>query len=70
MYSAAISAVTYCSVIRLRMAVSLAGLKIRWFPVMFINYLKILPLGKEARWVGGFLQTPHFYFPSVSVASK
>ena len=26
--------------------------------------------GKETRWVGGFLQTPHFYFPSVSVASK
>ncbi|MBN1366572.1 MAG: TldD/PmbA family protein [Dehalococcoidales bacterium] len=32
--------------------------------------LKEITLGKEARWVGGFLQTPHFYFPSVSVASK
>ena len=31
---------------------------------------KNITLGKEARWVGGFLQTPHFYFPSVSVASK
>jgi PmbA protein len=31
---------------------------------------KDITLGKEARWVGGFLQAPHFYFPSVSVASK
>ncbi len=31
---------------------------------------EIKALGKESRWVGGFLQTPHLYFPSVSVASK
>ena len=31
---------------------------------------KITALGKEARWVGGFLQTPHICFPAVSVASK
>ena len=30
----------------------------------------ITALGKEARWVGGFLQTPHICFPSLSVASK
>jgi PmbA protein len=30
----------------------------------------IAALGKEARWVGGFLQTPHIYLPGLSVASK
>ncbi len=31
---------------------------------------KIIAIGSEARWVGGFLQTPPFYCPSLSVASK
>ncbi len=31
---------------------------------------QITAIGSEAKWVGGFLQTPHLYFPSVSVASK
>jgi len=30
----------------------------------------ITVIGSEARWVGGFLNTPPLYFPSVSVASK
>ncbi|MDD4860181.1 MAG: TldD/PmbA family protein [Dehalococcoidales bacterium] len=32
--------------------------------------LKDVTLGKEARWVGASLQTPHLYFPAISVASK
>jgi PmbA protein len=31
---------------------------------------EITAIGREARWVGGFLQTPHLYFPSLSVTSK
>ncbi len=31
---------------------------------------EIAALGREARWVGGFLQTPHIYCPRISVASK
>ena len=31
---------------------------------------QITAIGKEARWVGGFLSAPPLYFPSVSVASK
>ncbi len=31
---------------------------------------EIAALGREARWVGGFLQTPHIYCPSLSVAAK
>jgi PmbA protein len=31
---------------------------------------EIAAMGKEARWVGGFLQTPHICFPALSVASK
>jgi PmbA protein len=31
---------------------------------------EIVALGSEARWVGGFLQTPHIYCPSLSVAAK
>jgi PmbA protein len=31
---------------------------------------EIVALGREARWVGGFLQTPHIYCPSLAVASK
>lgn len=27
-------------------------------------------VGREARWVGGFLRTPHLYCPSLSVAAK
>jgi len=27
-------------------------------------------IGSEAKWVGGFLQTPHIYCPRLSVASK
>jgi PmbA protein len=30
----------------------------------------IAAFGSEARWVGGFLQTPHIYCPDVSVASR
>jgi PmbA protein len=30
----------------------------------------IAAIGSEARWVGGFLQTPHIYLPALSVASK
>jgi PmbA protein len=30
----------------------------------------IAAIGSEARWVGGFLQTPHIYIPKLSVASK
>jgi PmbA protein len=30
----------------------------------------ITAIGSEARWVGGFLQTPHLYIPALSVASK
>ncbi|MDO8568477.1 MAG: metallopeptidase TldD-related protein, partial [Dehalococcoidales bacterium] len=32
--------------------------------------LKDVTLGSEAKWVGGFIQTPHLFFPSISVASK
>ncbi|MDO8568260.1 MAG: metallopeptidase TldD-related protein [Dehalococcoidales bacterium] len=32
--------------------------------------LKEVTLGSEAKWVGGFIQTPHLFFPSISVASK
>lgn len=32
--------------------------------------LKDAVIGREARWVGGSLQIPHFFCPSVSVASK
>ena len=31
---------------------------------------EITAIGSEARWVGGFLQTPHLYCPVLSVASK
>jgi len=31
---------------------------------------QIEAIGSDARWVGGFLNTPALYFPSVSVASK
>ncbi len=31
---------------------------------------EITAISREARWVGGFLQTPHLYCPSLSVASK
>ncbi len=31
---------------------------------------EIVALGSEAKWVGGFLQTPHIYCPTLSVASK
>jgi PmbA protein len=31
---------------------------------------EITAIGSEAQWVGGFLQTPHLYCPSLSVASK
>lgn len=31
---------------------------------------EITAIGSEVRWVGGFLNTPPLYFPSVSVASK
>ncbi len=30
----------------------------------------ITAIGSEPKWVGGFLQTPHLYCPSVAVASK
>ena len=31
---------------------------------------EITAIGREARWVGGFLQTPHLYCPKLSVTSK
>jgi PmbA protein len=31
---------------------------------------QIAAIGSESKWVGGMLNTPHLYFPSVSVASK
>ena len=31
---------------------------------------EIAAIGSEAKWVGGFLQTPHLYCPALSVASK
>lgn len=31
---------------------------------------EITAIGKDAKWVGGFLQTPHLYCPSLSVTSK
>ncbi len=31
---------------------------------------QIVAIGSDAKWVGGFLNTPPLYFPSVSVASK
>ncbi len=31
---------------------------------------QITAIGSEARWVGGFVHTPHIYCPSLSVASK
>jgi PmbA protein len=31
---------------------------------------QIIALGREAKWVGGFLQAPHIYCPSLSVAAK
>ena len=31
---------------------------------------QIIAIGSEARWVGGFLQSPHLYCPTLSVASK
>jgi len=31
---------------------------------------EIVALGRESRWVGGFLQIPHIYCPSLSVAAK
>jgi PmbA protein len=31
---------------------------------------QIIALGRKAKWVGGFLQAPHIYCPSLSVASK
>jgi len=29
-----------------------------------------IAIGSDAKWVGGFLQTPHIYCPSLSVASR
>lgn len=31
---------------------------------------QIVAIGSEAKWVGGFLNTPHIYCPSLSVAAK
>ncbi|MBA7679868.1 Metalloprotease PmbA [subsurface metagenome] len=31
---------------------------------------RIIAIGSESKWVGGFLNTPHLYCPSLSVASK
>jgi len=31
---------------------------------------QVAAIGSEPKWVGGFLQTPHLYCPSLSVASK
>jgi len=31
---------------------------------------QITAIGSDAKWVGGFLQTPHLYCPSLSVATK
>ena len=31
---------------------------------------QVTAIGSEAKWVGGFLNTPHLYCPSLSVASK
>ncbi len=31
---------------------------------------EIVAIGSDARWVDGFLQTPHLYCPGLSVASK
>jgi PmbA protein len=31
---------------------------------------QITAIGNEAKWVGGFLQTPHIYCPGLSVVSK
>ncbi len=31
---------------------------------------QIIAIGSETKWVGGFLNTPHLYCPSLSVASK
>jgi PmbA protein len=31
---------------------------------------QVTAIGSEAKWVGGFLKTPHLYCPSLSVASK
>jgi len=31
---------------------------------------EVVAVGREPRWVGAFLQTPHLYCPSLSVASK
>ncbi len=31
---------------------------------------EIAAIGSEAKWIGGFLKTPHLYCPSLSVASK
>ena len=31
---------------------------------------EIEAIGSEAKWVGGSLQTPHLYFPKLSVASN
>ncbi len=31
---------------------------------------EVAAVGKEAKWVGSFIQTPHIYCPSLSVASK
>jgi PmbA protein len=31
---------------------------------------EVIAIGSELEWVGGFLQTPHIYCPSLSVASK
>ena len=31
---------------------------------------RLAAVGSDARWLGGFLNTPSLYFPSVSVASK
>jgi PmbA protein len=31
---------------------------------------EIIAIGKESKWVGGFLQTPHLYCPRLSVATK
>jgi PmbA protein len=31
---------------------------------------EITAIGRDARWVGGFVNTPSLYFPCISVASK
>jgi PmbA protein len=37
---------------------------------VFTILKKIGALGREAKWVGGILQTPHLYCHNISVAAK